>query len=137
MTPHRNAFTSRHQKQKKIFLNRKTLPIFPNNIFEEYFRQLFWTQTAQIFVENIPRKKRPYNEIRSSSIPHAEIESISTTHTKTKTSSMITLKPSDFWPAYKNEVSFDHPHSKSQSISTLKTSNFWPCLLYTSPSPRD
>ena len=34
-------------------------PYFPNNIFEEYFRQFFWTQTAQIFVENIPRKKRP------------------------------------------------------------------------------
>ena len=41
MTPHRNAFSSRHQNQKKIFLNRKTLPIlyFANNIFEEYFRQ--------------------------------------------------------------------------------------------------
>ena len=38
----------------------RRFPYFPNNIFEEYFRQFFWTQTAQTFVENIPRKKRSY-----------------------------------------------------------------------------
>ena len=58
MTPHRNAFTSRHQTRKKYFWTVRRFPYFPNNIFEEYFWQFFWTQTAQIFFENIPRKKR-------------------------------------------------------------------------------
>ena len=52
----------------------------------------------------------PYTEGKSSSIPSNGIKSISTTHTKTKPTSMFTLKPSDFPPAYKNQVNFGHPH---------------------------
>ena len=57
-------------KREKYFWTVRRFPYFPNNIFEEYFRQLFWTQTAQIFVENIARKKRPpcwYSRNRNSS----------------------------------------------------------------------
>ena len=46
-----------------------------------------------------------------SSISHIEIKSISTTHKKTKLSSMLTLKPSDFRPAFKNQAHFDHSHT--------------------------
>ena len=41
----------------------------------------------------------PYTEIKSNWIPHNETMSISTTHTKTKSSSMLALKSSDFRPA--------------------------------------
>ena len=51
-----------------------------------------------------------YTETTPSSIPHIKIKSISTTHTKTKSSSMLTLKPSGLRLACKNQVNFDHPH---------------------------
>ena len=66
----------------------------------------------------IPRQQQnqfnPYIEIRSSSIPFTEIEPISTTHTKTMAISMLALKPSGFWPAYKNQASFDHPRKNAK-----------------------
>ena len=57
----------------------------------------------------------PKSEINSSSTPRTEIKLVSTTHTKTKSKSMFTPKPSDFRPAFKNHVNFDHPH-KTKSI---------------------
>ena len=49
---------------------------------------------------------------------------------------MLTVKPSDFRPAYKNQVDFDHPHknevkvnahSKTMSFSarTQRPNQFW------------
>ena len=58
-----------------------------------------------------------YTEIKSRSIPYVEVKSISTTHRKTKSSSMLTLKPSDLRPAYKNQGNFDHPHISQVIIS--------------------
>jgi len=50
-----------------------------------------------------------YTEIKLSSIPYDRIMSISTTHAKTESSSMLTLRPSHFQPGYQNQVNFDHP----------------------------
>ena len=50
-------------------------------------------------------------ETKLSSIPHIAIKSISTTHTKTKSSLTLTLKPSDFQTTYKNQVN-RYPHFK-------------------------
>ena len=65
-----------------------------------------------------PNQCHPHTEIKSSSIPHIETKSIATTHTKTKSISILTLKPSDIWPAYKNQVNFDQP-TKTMSVSML------------------
>ena len=69
----------------------------------------------------MPRQKNqvnfyPCTEIKSSSIPHIKIESISTNHTQTKSSSMLALNSSDFQLAYKNQVNFDHRDTKTKSI---------------------
>ena len=64
------------------------------------------------------RNSDSYTEIKPSSIPDNEIKSISTTHTETKSSSILTLKPSYFRSAYKNQV----------NIVTLKQVT---CDLYT------
>ena len=45
----------------------------------------------------------PYTEIKASSILHIEIKSISTNDTKMISISMLTQKPSDFWPEYENK----------------------------------
>ena len=42
--------------------------------------------------------------------PRTDIKSISITHTTIKPISILTLKPSDFRPAYQNQVNFDYPH---------------------------
>ena len=60
--------------------------------------------------------------IKSSSMPHTEITSIWTTRTKFTSICMLALKPSDFGPAYKNQVNFDRPHNKINFIPTLKSS---------------
>ena len=57
-------------------------------------------------------------EIKSSSISHIEIKSISTTHAKTKSSSMLTLQPSDFWPAYKKPSHLQPPTQNQVNPST-------------------
>ena len=68
-----------------------------------------------------------WNKAKFDPLPHNYVKPISTIHTKTKSSSMLTLKPIDFRPAYQSPVNFDHPHKKlSQSIPTLKTSHFRP-----------
>ena len=54
-----------------------------------------------------PNNFNPYTEIKSSSISHTEIKSIS----------MLTLKPSDFRPAYKDHVHFGHPHKNQVNLS--------------------
>ena len=67
-------------------------------------------------------------------IPHTEIRSISTTHTKTKLISMLTLKPSDLRPAYKNQVNFHHLRKNQVNRSTaLKTSQFRPAQSISTP----
>ena len=87
--------------------------------------------------------------------PPTETKPISPTVTKTKSTSMLTLKLSNFRPAYQNQIDFDHPHKNqanqslhlkqmivgprtknnsiltirtepSQSIPTLKTNEFGP-----------
>ena len=50
-----------------------------------------------------------WTEIESSVVPHIELDLISTIHAKTESSSILTLKPIDFWPACKNQINFDHP----------------------------
>ena len=58
-------------------------------------------------------------------IPHTKIKSISTTHTRTKSISMLTLKPSDLWPASKNQINFDHPHKNQVNFDAhTKTKRF-------------
>ena len=52
----------------------------------------------------------PCTLIKSISIAHAEVKSISTIHTKTKSRLMLIIKPSDFRPAHKTQGNFDHPH---------------------------
>ena len=76
-------------------------------------------------------------EIKSSSISHIEIKSISTTHAKTKSSSMLTLQPSDFWPAYKNQVTCNHPHKNQVNRSRVHVyNNSFPTRTKTStPNP--
>ena len=66
----------------------------------------------------------PFTEITSTSIPDIEIKPISTTHTKTRSTSMLTLKPSAFRPACKNQVNFDHTQKPGQSISKLQKKSF-------------
>ena len=58
-----------------------------------------------------------YTEIKPISIPHNEINSIST-HTKTKSISLLTLKPSDLRHAYKNEP-ISTTHTKNQVNRSL------------------
>ena len=59
----------------------------------------------------------PSTEMKSSSIPHTGIKLTSTTQTKTKSISMITLKPRDLRPASENRVHLDHHHlTKSKSF---------------------
>ena len=92
------------------------------------------TQTRLISIQILkqshfdPHKKlsqfRSSHEIKSSSIPHIEIKPISTTHTKTRSTSMLTLKPSAFRPACKNQVNFDHTQKPGQSISKLQKKSF-------------
>ena len=92
-------------------------------------------------------------------VEFTEIKSVSTTQTKTKSISVLILKPSDLRPAFKNRVNFDHhphknqvnrslqlkmlisartrsisiPRTKNESLSipTLKPTQIW-CLLYSS-----
>ena len=74
-----------------------------------------------------PNKFYPDTRIESSSILHTdtEIKSIWTNQTKTKSISVLTFIPSDFRPAYKNQVLFDNrtknksidPHGKNKSLS--------------------
>ena len=72
-----------------------------------------------------PNQFNPYNEIKSGSIPHTEIKSISTI-TKPKSISMLTLKKINFRLAHKNIVDFE-PRTKNMPISvlTLKPSQFF------------
>ena len=98
-----------------------------------------------------------YNKIKLIPVRHTEMKSLSTTHTATKfissytrikSSSIPTLKPSqfgpptqnsikslvfsvstlilntsDFRPAFENQVNFDHPHNNEINvITTLKSS---------------
>ena len=51
-----------------------------------------------------------YTDIKSIPIPPTEIKPVLTTHKKTKSISIPTLKPSQFWPEHKNQVNFDLPH---------------------------
>ena len=62
------------------------------------------------------------------SIPHTETNQISTNHTKTKSISMLTLKPSYEYlrPAFKNQVNFDHPHKNQVYRLHKKQVNFGP-----------
>ena len=40
---------------------------------------------------------------------------------------MLMPNPSDFRPAYENQVNFHHPYKEaSQLITTLKAGDFWP-----------
>ena len=55
--------------------------------------------------------------MKSSSIPDIKIKPISTTHTKTKSISILTLESSDFRPVYIKQVSFD---SSNENKVTLK-----------------
>ena len=88
-----------------------------------WFPSRYWNK-----VISTPTKKlsqfRSSHEIKSSSIPHIEIKPISTTHTKTRSTSMLTLKPSAFRPACKNQVNFDHTQKPGQSISKLQKKSF-------------
>ena len=60
------------------------------------------------------------------SIPYTVIKSTSTAHTKTKSISMLTPKPSDLRPAFKNQVNFDHPHKNQVYRLHKKQVNFGP-----------
>ena len=88
-----------------------------------WFPSRYWNKDI-----STPTKKlsqfRSSHEIKSSSIPHIEIKPISTTHTKTRSTSMLTLKPSAFRPACKNQVNFDHTQKPGQSISKLQKKSF-------------
>ena len=114
-----------HQSQAIFDPHTKTKPISSPALKPSQFRFLHWIKSSSIphldsYTEikssSIPHINQvnfdPYAKIKSSSIPQNGIKSISTTHTKTKSNSMLTLRPSDFWPAYKNQVNFDHPHKK-------------------------
>ena len=68
----------------------------------------------------------PYNQVKLSSIPHDEIKSFWTTHTKTKSSSMITLKTSDLQPASKTKSISTTRTKPTQSFRTLITIHFRP-----------
>ena len=59
----------------------------------------------------------PCTLIKSISIAHAEVKSISTIHTKTKSRLMLIIKPSDFRPAHKTQGNFDHPHKNQVNRS--------------------
>ena len=48
---------------------------------------------------------------------HTEIKSTSTTQTKTKSMSVLTFIPSDFRPAYKNQVLVDNPNENQVNRS--------------------
>ena len=61
----------------------------------------------------------PFTEITSTSIPDIEIKPISTTHTKTKSISMLTLESSDFRSAYIKQVSFDPLHKNKVTLKQL------------------
>ena len=68
-----------------------------------------------------------YTEINSSSIPHTGIKSVSTTISKIKSISMLTLKTSNgtqkqsqLWLPHKKQVNFG-PHTKFKSISIPHT----------------
>ena len=53
--------------------------------------------------------------VYNGSIPHTELKSISTTHTKTKSISMLTQKPSDSRPASKTKL-ISTTHTKTKSV---------------------
>ena len=99
-------------------------PILKTEIFGQH----------QISSHSIPPTQQPnhchlYTEIRSSSIPHIEITSISSI-ARTKSVSMSTLKTinsrsahkkrGQFWPPHKNHVHFG-PHTETNSMSLLHT----------------
>ena len=55
--------------------------------------------------------------MKSNSIAHTEVKSMSTTPTETMSISMQTHKPNDLRPASKNRVNFDHHHKhKTKSV---------------------
>ena len=58
--------------------------------------------TSSQFRPSPPNHFDPYNEVKSSSIPHTENKSISTTHAKTKW----------FLDRIQHQVDFDHLHKK-------------------------
>ena len=58
--------------------------------------------------------------------PNTEIKTIWTTHTKYKSTCVLTLTTSDFRPAFKNQVNFDRPHNNQINfIPRLKSSKIW------------
>ena len=74
----------------------------------------------------------------SSSIPHSEIKSILTTHSKTNSISMLTRGPSDYRPTYNKHVNFVRPHQNKVNRSLhWKHNIFGPNIKKTSqlPSP--
>ena len=91
----------------------RRFPYFPNNIFEEYFRQFFWTQTAQTFVENIPRKKRSYvgHRIRQHRIidPGAQRSLSRSSPLRAATPRHASYLPCSWW----SNTSASHVHSFS------------------------
>ena len=97
--------------------------------FNPYARnKSFSTATQNQAVSNL------YTEMTSIPIPHTEIKSMSPTFTKTKSISMLALKPSDIRPVYKNKSISSIYTKQSQLISTLKTNNFRPADKTKSPS---
>ena len=67
---------------------------------------------------------------------HTEIKSMSTAQTRTKSISMLTLKPSDWRPASKNRVNFDHHRPSKNQVnrsSHSKQVNFGPHTVNFAP----
>ena len=76
-------------------------------------------------------KARPLWFVYKGSIPRTETETISTTHTKSKWHSMLTVKPSDLRPASQNRVNLEHPHQNQANQSPhQKKLNFRPHTVH-------
>ena len=72
-------------------------------------------------------KPGPRSFVCRGSIPHTQIRSDLTTQIEIKAISMLTQKPSDLWPASKNQDNFGlHTKTKSISLNTFQPYSFGP-----------
>ena len=111
--PHWNQFNLDHPHKNQV-----NFPAHPKN--------KWFSARIQVTNQSLPPTQQP-NQFQHCSTPRTEIKSISTTITKTKSISMLTLKISNFRRAHKDKVKFDpRTENKLISVLTLKPSQFLP-----------
>ena len=107
-----------HINQVNFDLNAITKPFSTHHKKQVNFNP--HTETKLLSIERVkPRLSRPPHQNQVNSDPYTEIKASSIPRTEMKSISMLTIKPSNLWPASKHRVNFDYtrPHKNQVSRS--------------------